>query len=231
MPWNKVPKILSILLTVLLSMLLLIPFDGHAELTDEIKYRSWDGSNWRARRAGNRFEHSPEHSSRKYPDSVLRFLGWDGRKLAARWEQNDFRIAPDGDFNSGRAQRRDYIAFQGWYEPALTVQWKSRIARFEVKPAAGVLIVAPSANLSYFKQLDSRHSVCVSSHSLFALKYYVKKFGLRSPRYFQIPASEYLPALERGVCQIAAVFATREFARSFAERINPGYGFNMMDIP
>jgi hypothetical protein len=232
MQWNNAPKIISISLTVLLSVLFITPFDVQAGLTNEIMYRSWDESNWRARRAGNRFEHSPQNSSQKYFDTVLRFLGWDGRKLAARWERDAFLIAPDGDFGSGRAWSLDFIAFQGWEEPALTAQWNRQHNRFEVKPATGAMIVAPSANLSHFTQLSSQHSVCGSSQSLVALKDYVKKFNLRSPKYIQMPASDYVPALQQGVCQIVVVFATREFARSYAERISPDEKkFKILDVP
>jgi hypothetical protein len=231
MPWTNAPKIKHISWTVLLGVLLITGLNAKAELSREIRYKSWDGSNWRARRAENRFEHSPEHSSRKYFDTAIRYLGWDRRKFAARWDEDRFLIAPEGDFGSGRTQSFDYIAFQSWDEQALTAQWSSRSASFEVKPAAGVLIVGPSTGLNRFNDLNSRHRVCGSTRSLAALKGYVKKFGLESPQYIQLPAGEYLPALEKGVCQVIAVFATRESARNFAENFASRYGLKMMDVP
>lgn len=219
-------------LLVLLLVVLLVT-DGLvlAGMNKEIQYLSWDGSRWTALHEKDRFKHSPERASRQYFDAVIRFIGWDGSKLAARWEREEFLIAPYGDFSSGRTWRRDHIAFQGWDGLAWTAQWRPQSQRFEVNRAAGVMIVVPSARLNSFKELNSRHRVCGGRYSKAALDEYLKDFSLSIPHYIQLSTGDYFPALQKGVCQAIIIFATREFARKYAENFAAQGGFNVVEIP
>lgn len=233
MPYINAIRTTLFTLTVLLSVIVTIAFPVGAEMMREIRYLSWEGSRWTAQESGSRFEHSPEHTNQNYVDSTIRYKGWDGGNFAARLDMDRFLIAPEGDFSSGRARHRSYLTLRSWDNRTWTAKWHPGERKFELNRPIGVMLVAEtsSVRLNNFRDLNSSNSICVSKYSMVPLKEYVQQFELTPPRYIQIPVSEYYPALERGLCQAAVTFATREDAWAFSNKIASRGNFKLIEVP